>query len=835
MSNTYAIEITEELINRQIALEEECLSLGQTRYNQGRLPWQAKESRSPESERIPGRHLISQQMPKVIEGIEEWLKSVENRQGRGGNHMDKTLAKVIREATVEAAAFSVLKTVLDLTSQSVNDRVRNTIQHVTNRVAAQVQSQANYVRIRKEKPNVRDWMDKKLNNTASFNRNQFHVRSIADWLEVPRVVLTEEQKRRLGTVLTNIVSETGLVELRLEWVGKNQSQYHVFLSDKVQKWLTETHDKYSKLYPVLLPMIAPPNPWNGPMGGGYLSGVMPECKLVKTYNTRYLEDLQSVDIPKVYRALNAVQDTPWRINRRVLEVMKHLHDRNIEVGKLPRKEPLPEPPKPWDMDTNEEARKKWREEAHEIHSINAKNLGKRVAATQKIWIADKFKDEKAIWFPHCLDWRGRVYPIPHLLTPQGDDVAKGLLQFAQGKPLGENGAYWLAVHIANVWGEDKETMDDRVQWVLDNEESILAIALDPIDYELKPGMLDWHEADKPFQFLAACLEWAGYRMTGDDYVSHLPIAMDGSCSGLQHFSAMLKDPVGGKAVNLVPSDRPQDIYQKVAEVVQGRVEKDAEENVKEALAWNGKVNRKVCKTPTMTLPYGVTKFGMQDQVLKFLLEKCESGNPWIEGVFGKQDNQPYANYMGNLTNDSVGEVVRAAPQAMGWLQKLSKVMSKAGLPINWTMPAGLPVQQAYWKQKKKRVKTMFGGLSYTVTYTEDTDTIDSRRQASGIAPNFVHSLDASHLMLTVCQALDAGIEDFAMIHDSFGCHACDTDVLNYVIREAFIEQYSVDRLEEIRDVVLKQLPEELRKEVPPLPKKGDLDLEVVRDSVYFFA
>lgn len=238
----------------------------------------------------------------------------------------------------------------------------------------------------------------------------------------------------------------------------------------------------------------------------------------------------------------------------------------------------------------------------------------------------------------------------------------------------------------------------------------------------------------------------------------------------------------------------------------------------------------------MTLPYGVTKFGMQDQVQDFLREKHEEGEPWftVEGD-GAKAYIPFSAYMGGLIYQCVGEVVRAAPVAMKWLQDLSKVMSKAGLPLNWRSPAGFPVQQAYWKQKQKRVKTVFGGTTYTLAYSEDTDTIDARRQASGVAPNFVHSLDASHLMLTVSYALDAGIEDFAMIHDSFGCHACDTDVLNYLIRETFIQQYSEDRLKEFRDIVLKQLPEELRDEVPPLPEKGDLDLGSVRDSVYFFA
>src|SRR5689334_1249230 len=78
----------------------------------------------------------------------------------------------------------------------------------------------------------------------------------------------------------------------------------------------------------------------------------------------------------------------------------------------------------------------------------------------------------------------------------------------------------------------------------------------------------WRGADDPWQFLAFCFEWADYldaENEGRPFISHLPVAVDGTCNGLQHFSAMLRDPVGGEAVNLTPSDRPQDIYQRVAD------------------------------------------------------------------------------------------------------------------------------------------------------------------------------------------------------------------------------------------------------------------------------
>lgn len=37
----------------------------------------------------------------------------------------------------------------------------------------------------------------------------------------------------------------------------------------------------------------------------------------------------------------------------------------------------------------------------------------------------------------------------------GEDKCRGLLEFAEGKPLGKRGVYWLQIHVANLMGRDK--------------------------------------------------------------------------------------------------------------------------------------------------------------------------------------------------------------------------------------------------------------------------------------------------------------------------------------------------------------------------------------------
>ena len=231
-------------------------------------------------------------------------------------------------------------------------------------------------------------------------------------------------------------------------------------------------------------------------------------------------------------------------------------------------------------------------------------------------MAARFKDEPRFFFPYQLDFRGRIYAVPSYLTPQGTDLAKGLLRFAEGKPLGTMQAVrWLAIHGSNCFGNDKVSLDDRHSWVLQHQQEILECAEDPFSHAW------WHEADEPFCFLAFCLEWAGYVREGLDFVSHIPVAMDGTCNGLQIFSLILRDKVGGSAVNLLPAARPQDIYQIVADKVIGKLKTDAADPDKDSIVTTKKgkafyspaksaailldmgINRKTTKRQVMVLPY----------------------------------------------------------------------------------------------------------------------------------------------------------------------------------------------------------------------------------------
>src|SRR5271170_3793455 len=96
----------------------------------------------------------------------------------------------------------------------------------------------------------------------------------------------------------------------------------------------------------------------------------------------------------------------------------------------------------------------------------------------------------------------------------------------------------------------------------------------------------------------------------------------------------------------------------------------------------------------------------------------------------------------------------------------------------------------------------------------------------------LHSFDAAHMMRTIHRLLAEGLRHFAMVHDSFGVHACDVDTLNRVLREEFVRIYSEPVLQNFLDELRKANPDVTLPDVPP---PGDLDIRHVLASPYFFA
>lgn len=237
------------------------------------------------------------------------------------------------------------------------------------------------------------------------------------------------------------------------------------------------------------------------------------------------------------------------------------------------------------------------------------------------------------------------------------------------------------------------------------------------------------------------------------------------------------------------------------------------------------VTRKVVKRSVMTTPYGVTGRGIVSHVFMDTTKGSD--------VFGGQAFEAAA-WLGPLIMEAIGSTVSAAEEAMTFLRGVVKVTNKANSGLSWVTPAGLPVMQKAPNLRRRRVETKLLG-KVKLVFVEGGDGIDKGKQSSSVAPNFVHSMDAAHLMLTVCGfEQDFGPTSWAMVHDSFGTHAGQVHDLGVVLRREFVRMYRTHQpLDELRAGAADVVGED--HDLPGAPLAGSFNLMEVLDAEFFFA
>jgi DNA-directed RNA polymerase len=614
-----------------------------------------------------------------------------------------------------------------------------------------------------------------------------------------------------GAACGDYDSEVFQAAFSIQWRhrGKIKSKILV-MSRECKRIIEDGHTVRKLLRPRFGPMIVQPFPWSPQNEGGYATLRTP---LISFISKRHKEAIAAGDMTRVYDALNALGSTAWRNNSRVLAVARQIWAEGGNRLDLPPMHDRPLPPFPPGFNPNganaaerwsgcaDGTRQAWKSQACDIHTANHKMASSRTEWICKLDMAERFEHERRYWFPHQLDFRGRAYPIPLFLNHQGDDVCRGLLEFADPVPLGNDGLRRLMIHAANCYGIDKIPYASREEWTRQHARDIAMCAVDPMGCEF------WHHADKPWQFLAAC-----YALDDPEAAQHLPTQWDGSCNGLQHYAAMTLDATGGALVNLIPGDTPSDVYSVVCELVRAGVEKDIRGGHKYAQIVLPMVVRQVVKQPVMTQTYGVTMVGAKKQILNQLRELGLEGD----------DLYKCSQYLANKVMGSIANLCPGATGAMDWLRAYARAFTDAGRLVQWTTPMGLPVVQSYSRRGQARIMTSLGEI--WVRKLEDAPP-KAGKQIQSFPPNFVHSIDACHMMETAVACRSSGIE-FAGVHDSYWTHAGTADQMNVILRDEFVRLHSLD--------VLGLLYEQFSDGIEPPPAKGTLDLSLAAKSPYLF-
>ncbi|KAJ6262007.1 hypothetical protein Dda_2808 [Drechslerella dactyloides] len=570
----------------------------------------------------------------------------------------------------------------------------------------------------------------------------------------------------------------------------------------------------------LLPMVARPRPWCAWNDGAYY---FTPCRMVRIKDcleqTLYIKEASKQgNLDRVFAGLDVLGSTAWQINQKVFDVILKVWNTGEAFAAIPpsssKDMPFPEEP-PADADVATKAAFKV---AHQELALLRKNHhSQRCDVNFKMEIARAFYNEE-FYFPHNVDFRGRAYAMPPHLNHIGNDLCRGLLKFSEKKPLGESGLRWLKIHLANLCGFDKASLKAREEWTEANLEKVFDSARKPLEVTRW-----WLQSEDPWQTLATCFELEEALTSPDPlaFESNMPVHQDGTCNGLQHYAALGGDVAGAKQVNLEPAEKPQDVYTGVADLVNEAVAKDAKNGHPEAKELLGHINRKVVKQTVMTNVYGVTFIGAKAQVKNRLVEK---------GVFPKDRTDKLALYLTRKIFDSLQTMFTGAHLIQKWFGECAKRISRSvspqqyqtlnqhldgSIPVDgrqahtkergkvefmtsvvWTTPLGLPVVQPYRHEATVAVKTNLQQI--TIVDTSIINQVNSRRQMAAFPPNFVHSLDATHMLLSALASKRAGLT-FAAVHDSFWTHACHVDTMSRVLRDAFVNLHSEDIVQKLRD------------------------------------
>nr|ABD96891.1 hypothetical protein [Tarenaya spinosa] len=528
-----------------------------------------------------------------------------------------------------------------------------------------------------------------------------------------------------------------------------------------------------------MPMLVPPVNWSGYDRGAYF--FLPSYLMRIHGAKQQREALKSTprkQLQLVFEALDTLGNAKWRVNKRVLSIVDRIWNSGGRLADLVDRSDVPLPEKPDTEDEN--ILKKWKWKVKSANKENRERHSQRCDIELKLNVARKMKDEEGFYYPHNIDFRGRAYPMHPHLNHLGSDLCRGVLEFAEGKPLGSSGLRWLKIHLANLYagGVDKLSFEGRLAFTENHLDDIFNSADRPLE-----GRRWWLQAEDPFQCLAVCINITEALRSPcpETFVSHIPIHQ-----------------LGAAAVNLVAGEKPADVYSGIAARVLDIMRRDAEQDPEvfpDALRARNLVNqvdRKLVKQTVMTSVYGVTYIGARDQIKRRLKERSIFTDD--TELFGA------ACYAAKVTLTALGEMFQAARDIMSWLGECAKIIASQNQPVRWTTPLGLPVVQPYRKMGRHTVMV--------------------KRQRTAFPPNFVHSLDGSHMMMTAVACRKAGI-CFAGVHDSYWTHACDVDELNRTLREKFVELYDKPILEDLLESFEKSFP---HLSFPPLPERGDFDL-----------
>jgi len=799
--------------NGQLRYEQDMLEYGRHRY------W-SDYDRAPD-EGIPEQCLIDSSVHELEESYQQWIDTI----CEGASRSPDWLYPLLELGARKLADITIRAIVRHWFTPSFWGHLYSDHIHtppLAQKIATQIASDAcdiiayqrakedHYQDWKKQSKFIKNWTIKRCNAFAKKMQKN--------------IKLSARQKHSFGHHMLEIAASSNIIIIRKEKVKVRKSYRTYSFVEFHPEILKELHNRHEILQNSTLvyrPMLIPPIDHTEAASGGYIHTNLRK-PVVQRYKDNFFGDekkQQKFSEPSelVLRGLNAVMKTEWSVNGEVLEVMKNLFENNTGMANLPFysfEEFMYSAPYPIDGTKEEQA--KWMQLKEESWGEWYKDEQKRGRMLVRIRLAEDLLDWEYFYHVWTLDFRGRGYTVCELLSPQSSDFDRGLIRLASRRRLTEEGEYWRKVHLANLFDQDKVSFDERVQWVDDNWDMLKRISEDP--YKNTEWIDDAKKKNKSFQRLSSIFD-----VMKEDGCSDIPVQLDGKCNGNQHWSAIMRDQTIAHLTGVAPSDKPEDLYQFVADKTTDYCLFKADENSwLKAFSehWNEGIHRNVTKRSTMCEAYGLTFYGIQKYI------RVEGHLDWVP----KENRGGAIVELARAIKAALDQTLVHSNSGKAWLKEVSDVASNNNKHLSWVTPSGFRVMHYYTKtQTRRSIAKLFNNKE--LNFFVRTDDPDPRSARQAIAPNYIHSLDAAHMFLTIDRMIGYDIEDFCMIHDSYGCHPNFVPVMRDLIREEFLRMHRYNCLEQFKYDVERHLGVNL----PEPPSQGSFDLETVINSEYFFA
>jgi hypothetical protein len=419
--------------------------------------------------------------------------------------------------------------------------------------------------------------------------------------------------------------------------------------------------------------------------------------------------------------------------------------------------------------------------------------------------AEKLKDE-SFRFPYFLDSRSRMYVTTTCgVSPQGADYEKALLLPVYSEKLTQEGLE--ALHEAALGYSE-------ISWSI---QEMINHARDPDQY-----LTEWKKADKPYSYMA-CANLLKMHEEAPDRPLPAFIPLDGRCSGLQHWSAVVRSNAITRHLGMHEEEADKDIYEKVAA--------DWEDTLPDELKYLA--TRKAAKIPVMTWGYNATQMTSTEHMDKLYgndskwSTEVEAFVPTKEGF-----DRATTNQLGRDIYEQLNKTLGPLTEAVVWVSNAASKIAKAGnVSIDWTSPDGFQCTQRKVKGVPKQLEVVLSsGEVFGLDVKDFSENLPNPgKHRSAIAPNIIHSLDATHLRM-VAKELDKLGVPMVFIHDSFATHCNYRKPLYDKIIDTFIKLYSVNYLEMLKT----QWEGQYKVNLDDIPELGNWEPESLRDLKNFF-